>query len=375
MSSKIKDILMWDESLFRAPEVFDLSYIPDVFKFRDNEIEAISHNVKPLIKGDLPTNTIILGPTGTGKTTSVKLLFKEITEVSNDVIPVYINCQFHYREFSIMSQIFRGIFGYPPVETGKPLTTLYEYTMGELQKKGKRLIVALDDVDFLFHVNIAENILYKILRAHEIFPGVKTGIIGIVTDNAFSFKVSEKIRTVFMPNEVHFKPYSQSTIKDILRYRCDIGLYPGVMEDEVLDKISEITFDKGDLRLGIRGIKEAGMLAELEARRKITTEDIEKAIERISSSLHVENVFDGLSKTDKKVLKVIAENSSKFTKANDFFNILVDEMSYELFRKATTKLENLKIVDIQRAQSRGRGKQNLIHLRVPKEAILDRIKE
>jgi Cdc6-like AAA superfamily ATPase len=117
------------------------------------------------------------------------------------------------------------------------------------------------------------------------------------------------------------------------------------------------------------------MLAELEARRKITTEDIEKAIERISSSLHVENVFDGLSKTDKKVLKVIAENSGKFTKANDFFNILADEMSYELFRKATTKLENLKIVDIQRAQSRGRGKQNLIHLRVPKEAILDRIKE
>ena len=366
---------MWDESLFRNPEVFDLSYIPEVFKYRDNELEAISHNVKPLIKGDFPTNTIVLGPTGTGKTTSVKLLFKDITEVSNSVVPVYINCQFHYREFSIMSQIFKGIFGYPPAETGKPLTTLYDYTMGELQKKNKTLLVALDDVDFLFHVNVAENILYKILRAHEIFPGVKTGIIGIVTDNAFSFKVSEKIRTVFMPNEVHFKPYSQSTIKDILRYRSEIGLFPEVMGEEVLDKISEITFEKGDLRLGIRGIKEAAMLAELDGRRKIIVEDVEKAIERISSSLHVKNVFDGLSKTDKKVLKVIAENSGKFTKASDFFNILEKDMSYELFRKAITKLENLKIVDIQRAQSRGRGKQNLIHLRVPKEAILEIIKE
>jgi len=375
MSSKIKDILMWDESLFRNPEVFDLSYIPEVFKYRDNELEAISHNVKPLIKGDFPTNTIVLGPTGTGKTTSVKLLFKDISEVSNSVVPVYINCQFHYREFSIMSQIFKGIFGYPPVETGKPLTTLYEYTMGELQKKDKTLLVALDDVDFLFHVNVAENILYKILRAHEIFPGVKTGIIGIITDNAFSFKVSEKIRTVFMPNEVHFKSYSQSTITDILRYRCEIGLFPGVMDEEVLDKISEITFEKGDLRLGIRGIKDAAMLAELQGRRKIIVDDIEKAIERISSSLHVENVFDGLSKTDKKVLKVIAENSGKFTKANDFFNVLEEGMSYELFRKSMVKLENLKIIDIQRAQSRGRGKQNLIHLRVPKEAILEIIKE
>ena len=147
------------------------------------------------------------------------------------------------------------------------------------------------------------------------------------------------------------------------------------MEEEVLDKISEITFEKGDLRLGIRGIKDAAMLAERQGRRKIIVEDVEKAIERISSSLHVENVFDGLSKTDKKVLKVIAENSTKFAKANDFFNLLGEEMSYELFRKSMVKLENLKIVDIQRAQSRGRGKQNLIHLRVPKEALLEIIKE
>ncbi len=370
MTNKIKDILMWDESLFRNPEVFDLDYIPEVFKYRDNELEAISHNVKPLVKGDFPTNTIVLGPTGTGKTTSVKLLFKNINEISTNVIPVYINCQFHHREFSIMSQIFKGIFGYGPAETGKPLTILYEYTMGELQKKDKTLLVALDDVDYLFHAKVAENILYKILRAHETFPGVKTGIIGILTDNDFSFKVSEKIRTVFMPNEVYFKPYSETKIKDILRYRSEAGLFNGVMSEEVLDKISQLTFEKGDLRIGIRCIKEAAILAEIEGRRKILVDDIEKAIERISSFLHVENVFDCLSNTDKKVLKVIAENSSKLAKANDFYSVLNDNMSYELFRKSLVKLENLKIVDIQRAQSRGRGKQNLIHLRVPKEAIL-----
>ena len=375
MSSKIKDILMWDESLLRNPEVFDLNYLPDVFRFRDNEMEAISHNVKPLLKGDFPTNTIVLGPTGTGKTTSIKLLFQNITEVSNNVIPVYINCQFHYREFSVMSQIFKGVFGYLPVETGKPLTTIYDYIMSELQKKNKTLLVSLDDVDFLFHVNVAENVLYKILRAHEIYAGVITGIIGIITDNSFTFKVSDKIRTVFMPNEVYFRPYSLESTKDILRYRCEIGLYTGVMEEEVLDKISEITFERGDLRLGIKGIKESAMLAEMDARKKITLQDVEKAIERINTSIHVESVSSGLSKTDKEVLKVIAENSSKMTKTNDFYHILEDKMSYELFRRVLIKLENLKIVDIQRAQSRGRGKQNFIHLRVPKESILKIIEE
>lgn len=373
MTSRIKDILMWDESLFRNPEVFDLDYIPEDFKYRDNELEAISHNVKPLVKGDFPTNTIVLGPTGTGKTTSIKLLFKDINEISNSVVPVYINCQFHYREFSIMSQIFKGIFGYGPAETGKPLTTIYEHTMRELQKKGKTLLVALDDVDFLFHMNIAENVLYKILRVHETFPGVKTGIIGILTDNDFSFKVSEKIRTVFMPNEVYFKPYSESKVKNILQDRCEIGLFDGVISEEVLDKISQITFEKGDLRFGIRGIKEAAILAEREGRKKIIIDDIEKSI--ISSFSHVENLFDGLSNTDIKVLKVIAENSNKLSKSNDFYRILNGDMSYELFRKSVDKLENLRVVDIQRAQSRGRGKQNLIHLRVSKEEILSLIKE
>jgi cell division control protein 6 len=375
MSSKIKDILMWDESLLRNPEVFDLNYLPEVFKFRDNEMEAISHNVKPLIKGDFPTNTIVLGPTGTGKTTSVKLLMQDIKEVSNNVVPVYINCQFHYREFSVMSQIFKAVFGYPPVETGKPLTTIYDYVMGELQKKNKTLLVALDDVDFLFHVNVAENVLYKILRAHEIYAGVITGVIGIITDNSFTYKVSEKIRTVFMPNEVYFKPYSLESTKDILRYRCDAGLFPGVMDEEVLNKISEITFERGDLRLGIKGIKESAMLAEIQGRRKILAEDVEKVIERITTSLHVESISGGLSKTDKEVLKVLAEHSLKMTKTNDFYHFLEDKMSYELFRRVLIKLENLKIVDIQRAQSRGRGKQNLIHLRVPKESILKIIQE
>ncbi len=274
-----------------------------------------------------------------------------------------------------MSQIFKAVFGYLPVETGKPLATIYDYIMGELQKKNKTLLVALDDVDFLFHVNVAENVLYKILRAHEIYAGVITGVIGIITDNSFTFKVSEKIRTVFMPNEVYFKPYSLESTKDILRYRCEIGLFPGVMDEEVLDKISEITFDRGDLRLGIKGIKESAMLAEIQGRRKILVEDVEKVIERINASIHVESVSGGLSKTDKEVLKVLAEHSNKMTKTNDFYHLLEDKMSYELFRRVLVKLENLKIVDIQRAQSRGRGKQNLIHLRVPTESIIKILKE
>ena len=87
-----------------------------------------------------------------------------------------------------MAQIFKGIFGYPPVETGKPLATLYEYTMGELQKKDKRLLVALDDVDFLFHVNVAENILYKILRHMRYFLVLKQELLELLQIMHFHLK-------------------------------------------------------------------------------------------------------------------------------------------------------------------------------------------
>jgi cell division control protein 6 len=67
-----KSLLMWDETLFREPEVFELDYVPEQFQHREDQVKELAFQVRPGLKGARPLNTVCRGLPGTGKTTSVK---------------------------------------------------------------------------------------------------------------------------------------------------------------------------------------------------------------------------------------------------------------------------------------------------------------
>ena len=77
-----KDLLMWDETLFRDPEVFEFDYVPGQFQFRENQMRELAFQIRPGMRGGRPLNSICKGLPGTGKTTSVRKLFSEIGETT-----------------------------------------------------------------------------------------------------------------------------------------------------------------------------------------------------------------------------------------------------------------------------------------------------
>ena len=46
-----KNLLMWDETLFRDPEVFEIDYIPEQFNHRDAQIRELAFQVRPGLRG------------------------------------------------------------------------------------------------------------------------------------------------------------------------------------------------------------------------------------------------------------------------------------------------------------------------------------
>ncbi len=42
-----KNLLMWDESLFRDPEVFEIDYLPEQFEFRDTQMQELAFQIRP----------------------------------------------------------------------------------------------------------------------------------------------------------------------------------------------------------------------------------------------------------------------------------------------------------------------------------------
>ena len=104
------------------------------------------------------------------------------------------------------------MFGQLPPETGVPFSRIYDKIMKDLQRNEKALVIALDDVNYLFQSKNANKIFYDILRAYEEYEGVRTGIFAILSDLEFRFELDKNVNTVFIHQDIVFQPYTYPEI-------------------------------------------------------------------------------------------------------------------------------------------------------------------
>lgn len=57
----IDDILLHDETIFRNLHAFDPDYIPENFRYRDSQMEALAVCIRPALMGGRPINAVVLG--------------------------------------------------------------------------------------------------------------------------------------------------------------------------------------------------------------------------------------------------------------------------------------------------------------------------
>lgn len=365
----IEDILMFDETIFQNINAFNPDYMPDNYNFRDTQMEGMAMSIRPAMRGGRPVNTVILGSCATGKTTAIKKVFELVENTTEKVICCYINCQLHTTRFGIFSQIHKKLFGHQPPETGVPFSRIYEKVMKYLQKEEKALVVAFDDVNYLFQSKNANKVFYDILRAYEEFPGVRTGIFAILSDLEFRFQLDKNVNTVFIPQDIVFQPYTYSEIFSILFDRAKSGFYPGVIDDEVLEEITNHTVDVGDLRVGIDLLRVCGNIAERHASRVITLEHVEEAVNK-QGSVNLAQTIKSLNDVEKTLLKAIVESDEILT-AGELSGQFKTQagVSYATFNRTLEKLEFLRLIDTKYTGKGVRGNSRQIILRFSPEDI------
>ena len=359
----IEDILMYDESLFQNINAFDPDYVPPNYNFRDTQMEAMAMSIRPAMRGGQPSNAVILGSPATGKTTAIRKVFELVEKNTEKVICVYINCQIHTTRFGIFSQIHKKIFGHAPPETGVPFSRIYDKIMKKLQDDEISLIIALDDINYLFQSNNANKVVYDILRAYEEYPGVKNSIFAILSDLEFKYAFDKNVNTVFIPQEINFPLYSYSEIENILKDRAKAGFFPDVLGDEILEQIAMYTYENGDLRIGINLLKSCGNIAEADASREITQKHYDKAVESLVS-IDVSQTIESLTDIEKTLLKLISDYDGIYT-AGELSELFKQETksSYASFNRALDKLEFVRLIDTKLTGKGVRGNSREIILR------------
>ncbi|WP_423743798.1 ORC1-type DNA replication protein (plasmid) [Haladaptatus sp. SPP-AMP-3] len=366
-------MLSWDESVFREEHVFEIDYVPETFKHRESQTQSLQYALRPAVRGSRPLNVMARGPPGTGKTTSVQKLFDELS-AQTDVRTVRVNCQVDSTRYAIFSRIFEGIFDYEPPSSGISFKKLFRQITDKLVEEDEVLVVALDDVNYLFYEGEASDTLYSLLRAHEAHSGAKIGVIVVSSDLNLDVieELDTRVQSVFRPEDVYFPVYDRQEIVDILGERVKRGFHEGVIGPDVLERVAELTAESGDLRVGIDLLRRAGLNAEMRASRTVSLQDVEDAYEK-SKFVHLSHSLHALSENEVELVRVIAEHDGE--QAGEVYDVFHEEtdLGYTRYSEIINKVDQLGIIDATYTNVDGRGRSRSLSLRYDPEAVLARL--
>ncbi|MDI6722917.1 MAG: AAA family ATPase [Candidatus Aenigmarchaeota archaeon] len=343
---RIMDMLLAEQTLFRNEEVFNPEYVPEEILYRDAQIRELMLSIKPSLRGGKAGNCFLIGPPSTGKTTCTKLVLSEIKDMKK-IIPAYINCQIYDTPFKIFSEIHRRIFGFSPPETGVPLSAVYDKIFSHISKEKKVLVAALDEAACLFSKDNSNGVFYKILRAYETYPEAKTCLWVISTKDEMH-RLDDKVRSVFMPNIIRFQKYSAKEMKEILKRRCEEGLYKGVVTDGIIESIYD---NANDLRHAIELARKAVLAAENEGSKRVTVQHVENIIKNIMPEKEIAD-------DERIIIEALKKGSMD---AGELFSSVKNKMSYSKFYRILKKMESDGMVEMKSA-TKGRGKTTVIKL-------------
>lgn len=368
----MKELLSWDQTLFRDSELFELDHIPEHFLHRDAQMQALMYSIRPALSGGRPLNCLCIGSPGTGKTTAVVKIFEEIEKHTPKIVPVLVNCQLNSTRYAVFAQIFKKLIGYAPPSSGVSFKKIFSEVAKHLAEKEKVLVVALDDINYLFYESEVNEVLYSLLRAHETHHGARVGVIAVLSETGVPHVLDPKVESVFLPEEIKFPQYSKEEIRDILLNRAKLGFYPNVLDGSVLERIAEHTFALGDLRVGIDLMKRSALNAEQRASKSISIEDVETAYEK-SRLVHLSYAIRGLKEEEKTLLRLVANQAqSNSGELYETFHAQTN-LGYTRFYEMLNKLASLKLIDADFTGKGSRGRSRVVKLRYLPEEVKARL--
>ncbi|MBA3063991.1 AAA family ATPase [Candidatus Woesearchaeota archaeon] len=352
-----KDILKSDESLFKNSVVLDYDYMPKIMKYREGEQQQMASCIKPLFQKRNGRNLFIYGKPGIGKTLACKNVLKELEQESDEIFPIYINCWQKNTSFKILIEIC-SLLGYK-LTHNKKTCELFNIVKGILNKKS--VIFVFDEADKLDDFDFLYSILEEIYRK---------SIFLINNDSSWLSEIEDRIKSRLMPEMLEFRPYDGIETDGIIRERIEYAFFENVWQEEAIELAVEKTFELGDIRSGLYLLREAGNAAEDRSSRKITLDDVKKALDKLPEfSSKKTNELD----EDKKfILEIIKKNSGE--KIGEIYKAYQEangKAVYKTFQRKIAKLEKDNFISTEKITGGKEGKTTIISIKNITKKITD----
>lgn len=377
------------QSIFKQnSDILRPSYVPEILIHRDTQIKRIASILSMALKGNRPSNILLFGRTGTGKTVTVKHIGKEILKAasSNDnkynINYIYVNCETvntNYGVFQFIGNSFIDNFYDRIPVFGWSNERVYNTMKEKIDISPKIVVVVLDGIDSFTYKN-GDTILYRLAKINEDLVNSKLSIIGISNDIKFIELLDPRVLSHINDEKIAFPSYDALQLKDILRNRTDMVFEKGVIDENVISLCAAFGGNEhGDARRTLDLLRTSAEIVESENKRIITEQHIIKARKKVNFDWFIESVSI-LSDQSKLVLYGIifgTEKGGRTQTTGEIYKIYmkltrkagIKTLTQRRIADLITELDMMGFIDAE-IKSYGRGgRTRLIQLMVSNEIV------
>jgi len=342
------DDLLEGEPIFENKEVLRPSYTPHRLPHREEQINNMATILVTALRGDTPSNILIYGKTGTGKTASAKFVSEELESTSKKFeVPCeveYINCEVTDTQYRVLAQLANKFIekneavveervsglrnvrdrvedpeesaplagtefdseaaldrrleeleadleAFEPVPmTGWPTDRVYSTFFDAVDYHERVVVIMLDEIDKLVEKS-GDDTLYNLSRMNSELENSRVSIIGISNDLKFTDFLDPRVKSSLGEEEIVFPPYDATQLRDILQQRADVAFKEDTLSEDVIPLCAAFAAQEhGDARRALDLLRTAGELAERDRTDTVEENHVRQAQEKIELDRVVEVV-------------------------------------------------------------------------------------
>ncbi|KAF6248141.1 cell division control protein Cdc6 [Nitrosopumilus sp. b3] len=282
------------KSIIKNRESLHFSYKPPIILHRESELEQVTQSLLPILKQSRPSNLLVYGKPGTGKTLVVRRVIDKIQErVEKSDFPIkliYTNSKEETTLYGLLVSLGRqlGLEEDELPNTGLAISEVFKRLLNKIRNGKLNAIFVIDEIDYLAQLvaKTGKDILYQLTRANErLEEGGSLTLVGISNDLTFKEKLDPRVISSLGEEEVVFTNYDVEQIKKILQERINESFIENSVDIPALNLIAALAGgEHGDARRAIDLLRVAGELAERQQSDKVTIEHVREASQKIEEN-------------------------------------------------------------------------------------------
>ena len=313
-----------NDIIFNDRNVLRTNFIPDDLPFRENQLTDLGKILSVALKNSRPSNLLLYGKTGTGKTVVTKYVTNQLKQKSVNLglnlQILYCNTRLAGNEYKVLFELNKEINQCCCKDkktckcdipfTGLSIGIAAERLLYKISFLKLNTIIILDEIDYLIKKS-NDDLLYEISRANESLENGFITLIGISNDLKFKEFLDPRVLSSLNEEEIIFSPYNSTELQKILISRSKIAFKPNVIQSSAINLCAALSgLEHGDARRAVDTLRVAGEIAERDNDNQVIDKHVRIALQKIEQD-RLNNSIQSLPLHDKIVILSLYSRSIK----------------------------------------------------------------